>query len=423
MTAPSEAPSGTNTPETQTPFPHKSVFLTALLPALLGLSWGLFIRRPTIGFDPATGLLAWLNFTGGGTWNTIATPDPSNIAQDIEIALTWWPPGQYLFLGLLNSLGLSFGVAALLIAFLSTLSGAVGLAALARGLGAPLKSLAWISGSYACSYHSLINFSYFGGGEPLIMALWPWVALIAWHLRNNNVLLVCVLPLLFLVGTFIKHSFAIYSLCIIAFLGIDKLSKIRGLRDESTLGAVRKLIAIPIPLITAGVLYIGLRHYIIDTSTSPELGASYYTYSIKEIWSQVSNSPLLSAFEVRSLPLRIWSKLLKVEPEVLRDKLTPLLILISPISVSTYLFLTSRKNPLARFSGITAIISVLVYCYLHLIGYAISLEDRHYKQAGSLLLATIAVVSVGKGRFAILARSTIIAAIAWGPSNSLSLIT
>jgi len=367
-----------------------------------------------MGFDPAVGLLAWLNFIEGGTWNTIATPDPNNIAQTIEVAVSWWPPGQYLFPGLFHCLGLSLGGAALLIAFFATLSGAIGLAALARDLGAPLKSLAWISSSYACSIYSLVNFYQFGGGEPLIMGLWPWVALVAWRLRNNNSLLVCVLPLLFLLGSLIKHSFAVYALCILAFLSLERLSTLRGSNNQSILIIIKKLIATSAPLVISGILYVVLRHYAIDITGTPKAGASYYTYNIKEIWSQVPNSPFLSALEIRSTSLRIWSTLLHTSPELLQDKLTSLLSLISPVSIAAYLCLALRKNPLARFAGITAIITIGVYFSLHSIDYAISLEDRHYKQAGSLLLATLAAQSTRKGRMAILARAIVIGSITWG---------
>jgi len=417
MSSPLESALNTDIPEAQTSFPIRPVFLAALLPALLGLSCGLFVLRPTSGFDAATGLLAWLNFTEGGTWNTIATPDPNNIAQTIEIPLTWWPPGQYLFLGLLHSLGLSLGGAVLLIAFLSTISGAVGLAALARDLGAPSKSLAWISGSYACSIYSLINFHHCRGGETLIMALWPWCALIAWRLRNHSIRLVCILPLLFLIGSFIKHSFAIYSICILSFLGIERPYKIISLKKESTLAIIKETIAVAIPLVISGILYIALRNYAIDTSETPKEGAPYYTYNIKEIWSHVPNSPFLSALEIRSTSLRTWSKLLSTNPEILRDKLTSLLSLISPISISIYLFLVFHKSPLARFSGITSIVTIAIYFSLHSIDYAISLDDRHYKQAGSLLLATIAAQAAGKGRVALLARIIIIGSITWGTAR------
>jgi len=197
------------------------------------------------------------------------------------------------------------------------------------------------------------------------MGLWPWVALVAWRLRNNNSLLVCLLPLLFLLGSFIKHSFAIYALCILAFLGLDRLSKSRDFRRENISIVIRGLTVSTATLVASGLLYIVLRHYAIDTTGTPKSGASYYTYNIKEIWSYVPNSPLLSAFEIRSTSLRTWSKLLHISPELLQDKLTSLLSLISPVSIAAYLYLALRKNPLARFAGITAIITIGVYFSLH----------------------------------------------------------
>jgi len=414
MNPSAESPLGAPTPETPTSLPIRPVFFAALLPALLGLGYGLLIRRPTMGFDPAVGLLAWLNFTEGGTWNTISTLDHNNIAQNLEIPLTWWPPGQYIFLGLLNSLGLSFGGAALFIAFFSTLSGAIGLATLSNDLGAPSRSLAWISGSFACSIYSLTNFYNFGGGEPLIMALWPWVALIGWRLRNRGLLLICTLPILFLTGSFIKHSFAIYSLCILALLALDRVSNCSRAKKDSVLERVKKGLVSLAPLITTGIFYIILRHYLIDTSGSPKSGATYYTYHIKEIWGYVPNAPLLSAFEQGPDSWRIWAKLFNIETDILQDRIISLLAFVSPISISTYLFLAFRKKPLIRFAGITATLSLSLYFILHSVNYAISLEDRHYKQAGALLLAAIAAQITRKEKVAMLARIIVITSIAWG---------
>jgi len=205
-------------------FPIKMVTLAALTPGFFGLILGLFVLPPQLGFDPAVGLITWMNFTKGGTWNTESIPDPNNIAQTIEVAVTWWPPGQYLFLGLLNLAGLSFGHAALLLAFLCTLAGAIGLAVLGKELGAPARSLPWISGATACSLYNLANYQVFGGGEPLVMALWPWVAIAAWRIKNKNILLISILPGLFLIGYYIKYSFAIYSICILLFIWSERFT-------------------------------------------------------------------------------------------------------------------------------------------------------------------------------------------------------
>jgi len=165
--------------------PLRAIFLASLFPALLGLCCGLFIIPPYIDFDTDVGLTAWGNYKNGGTWNTVVRADPENIANSIEESLTWWPPGQYLPLGLLHSAGLSVGMAAIAVTFLSTLSLGIGGALLVKELsgGGDIRTLPWVSAAFASSHYALINFHHFWGGETGLMAVLPWIVLAAY---NNN---------------------------------------------------------------------------------------------------------------------------------------------------------------------------------------------------------------------------------------------
>jgi len=317
------------------PIPLKAVLLASVLPAILGLYCGLFISPPTIGFDPAAGLLAWLNFVDGGTWNTVSTPDPNNIAQNIEVTVTWWPPGQYFLIGLLHSAGFSLGVAALVLACFSTLAAGVGMALLSRDLGAPSSSLPWISGAIACSYYSLINFSFFWGGETFIMGLWPWIALVAWRLRKRNALLVAILPLLFLIGSFIKHSFAIYAFCILLFVWVERVVDIGIRRSDRVAYVLKRVALVSFPLFSVGVLYMIYRALVIDTEVSPAMATGRYPYVPSAPWF-VANAPLLSISALWRVPIGIWGKWAHAGSDEQWRLLISILRPVTPVSIFIY---------------------------------------------------------------------------------------
>jgi hypothetical protein len=95
-----------------------------LIPIILFLL-SLYIP-PTIVSDSAAGFLALRNMLGGGAFNSITTPDPANICNDVVTFLTWWSPGQYLVPGSFILLGTSYGLALSLTTLIATLIGVAG---------------------------------------------------------------------------------------------------------------------------------------------------------------------------------------------------------------------------------------------------------------------------------------------------------
>ncbi|WP_156469148.1 hypothetical protein [Cephaloticoccus primus] len=383
------------------PFPAKRVFLAALFPALFGMIVGFLIVPPQVGFDPAAGLRAWVNFMNGGTWNTISVPDPNNIAQTTEVAVTWWPPGQYLFHGLLNLAGLSLAHAALLLAFLCSLSGCVGSAVLAAELGAPGESLPWIAAAVGCSSQNLTGFIGYWGGEPLIMALWPWVAVIAWKLRNRSILLVCTLPILFVIGSYIKYSFAIYAICILLFLWSERLV---GLSLEGLGGASRRIgdvIRVSFPLVIVGLLYVILRHCFLSGEGSPLQGWEH-RYSLREILAYTPMSPLTSVSNFQEPIVRAGIRFLHKEYDDVWLLVASIFVWLSPFAIILYVYFVFQRRPLLRFAGIAALTTVVVFSTFYILGYSVALRDRYYQQAGILLSAVVVVYAFEKRKFSIL---------------------
>jgi len=384
--------------QTETPannserFPLRAVFLASLLPALLGLCCGLFIMPPYIDYDTAVGLAAWGNYKNGGTWNTILRADPENIANSTEESLTWWPPGQYLPLGLLHSAGLSVGAAALAVAFFSTLSLGIGGALLVKELstggGGDLRMPSWVSAAFASSYYALINFHHFWGGETGLMAVLPWIVLIAYKLRNRNFLLILLLPPLFLLGSFIKHSFAIHSICILSFLWIERSREALTLSDKK-ITILQHSVRIATPLITTGLIYIGLRNYFIETEKTPlSLGQplfSFPTYLGYSAWA-----PLMAPWGIGSLADRFAPRIFELNGTRIWEHIGPILSALSPLAIGFYTWLSLRKSPLICLTGVVALLTALIHFCIYHSGGVIELRDRYYQFPAFLFLAVAA---------------------------------
>lgn len=355
--------------------------------------------------DTATGLLAWRHFVAGGTWNTLPLPDPADIARVTEQAVTWWSPGQYVPLGLLNLAGVPLGTAMLLLAFAAAVATGIGLAALARALGAPERALPWIAIGVTGGWHALYAFGMFNGGETAQIAVWPWIALAAWRLRTRPLASVAILPGLFLIGSFAKHSFAIAALALLIFLWLEAL---RGSPRDA-----RHLCRATWPIAAIGILYIVGRRLVFDAGASPaDPGQASHTFTA--MWGFGAFAPWFAATGAGSVAGRIFHATgLAFERgwAVLGLPLT----LLSPLPLALYAWMTRRRAPLARLAGLTCLVTIGVLFVLLWRGGSISLEDRHYRPAGVLLLAAgVAAGFDGSRRLAWVTRGLVSAIVLYG---------
>src|SRR5262245_27069016 len=74
--------------------PKLALYWPLLVPIILFI--GSLYIPPRIFTDSGIGFLALRSMLDGGAFNNITVADPSNIANDLAIFLTWWSPGQYL---------------------------------------------------------------------------------------------------------------------------------------------------------------------------------------------------------------------------------------------------------------------------------------------------------------------------------------
>src|SRR6516164_3406228 len=105
-------------------------YVLLLVPIVLFLA-SLYIP-PTIISDSGAGFLALRGMFEGGPFNSISTPDPADIANDVVTYLTWWSPGQYLVPGSFIWLGARYDLAVSLTTLIATLIGVAGWIQVAR---------------------------------------------------------------------------------------------------------------------------------------------------------------------------------------------------------------------------------------------------------------------------------------------------
>lgn len=358
-----------------------------LLPVLIfAHSW--IFNPPQLWPDTGFGLLAWRNFAAGGTWNTISEPSSADLALNVERAVTWWSPGQYAPLGALISAGLPLGTAMLVLALLSAWSLAAGLACLARALDAPAAALPWVAVAAAGSWHTLFAFDTFAGGEVVLIAIFPWLVLAAWRLRDRPVMQMLLLPPLLLIGSFAKHSFAVYALGLLLFLWWE------AVRTHPR--SFRKWGLAALPLIIVGLLYAVARLLLLPTGPSPaDFGQLHRT--LTESLGFAAHGPLFAAVGGGRFINRLFMHA-GFFLETGWQRFAPIFAVLAPISLALYVGLIRSSRPLLRLAGIMALTASAVLCFLYARGSFISLDDRHFRPAGVLILASLSCVAITAAR-------------------------
>src|SRR5262249_40062052 len=143
-----------------------------LVPFILFL--GSLYIPPRIFPDSGLGFLALRSMLEGGAFNSITVADPTNIANDAAIFLTFSSPGQYLVPGIFIWLGTSYGLALSLTALIATLVGVGGWIQIARNLAMSSFVLFVFGLGLSTFVYVTLPFRLYHGGELLLFAAAPW---------------------------------------------------------------------------------------------------------------------------------------------------------------------------------------------------------------------------------------------------------
>ncbi len=167
--------------------------LTAMLPKMclalvvvltVGYTIAGAIVRPNMYSDSGWGFVGWYTQDRASAFNYSLGPDHSDIAREVETFMTTWTPGQHVLPGLVEKLGLSLGLAIIVVVAIFTALGAAGWFALYRTFGFSLRTSSIALAVIACTRFFNLSFTNYSGGEVLLFGVSPWFVLMAWKLRD-----------------------------------------------------------------------------------------------------------------------------------------------------------------------------------------------------------------------------------------------
>jgi hypothetical protein len=350
-----------------------------LIPIILFL--GSLYIPPRMNLDTQVGFLVLHSMLGGGAFNSLTEPDPTNIANDLVTFLTIWSPGQYLVPGIFILLGTDFGLALSLTALIATLIGVLGWIQVARSFAVSSFVLfVFVLGLSTFSYVTL-PFRNYTGGEVLLFASAPW-SLYAMRWASNKP------PIL---------SLAI-SLLSVALLFVAKLTGL--IVFAANVGAIslfalvnqRRLTLSTISIWVASA--IGALCFMIFWVARGPVVASGSTFNLSwfPIWFSVTGVVFsgISGFDFLGWSLgHPWVRIIS---DLDRTTIETLSYVLGPVGLLLIVWVWLRLRH-TRYRDMAALLLTVICLYAiamaviffrgHILA-AMALDDRHFRYAGIL---------------------------------------
>ena len=329
--------------------------------------------------DASAGMLVWQSMERGARWNCALEPDPANIALDHQSFLTWWSPGQYLVVGPLHRLGLSWGASIAWATLLCSLVGLWGFWRLYLYLGFSSETSAWAVAVLSVAWHVTRSYGEFLGGELPLFAVVPWLLALILRLRPIRFRSLVPFAAIYLVGAMTKLSFCVTACAALAGACCSEASREPGARRLATLAAK----AAAMLASAHGLLWlVFLRHGATPASTLGPAQAWWY------VLPSALAQPAGSVFGMESLLSRIFFFPGHAVLES-RESLAPVAWALAAGAAAFY-WAIARKTPLPvgfkpLLAGMAAAY-VLILGTLVMAGASISIEDRHFFPVGALFL-------------------------------------
>jgi len=376
------------------------VILTVLAAAHYSLA------PPVIAHDSIIGFETWRSMQEGAGWNQIVAPDPTDLSRTTSGFLAWWSPGQYLPAGWLMRCGLPLGTAVLLTALVGSCSLAFGLWRLCLALGTSRRAAELAALAPVATWHTLYAFGMFNGGETALIAVWPWIVLGAWRLRGRPAVQTAVLPLLLVAGSYAKLSFSLYAAGLLAFLWWEAARERRW--------AWGTLVGEGARLALAGGIYLALWSWLHLSRGDTPMRGEGASASLGSLLGFSFSAPWFAAMGVGSLAGR-WFAMRGLAGDASWETVRLPLLFGGAVGAASYVYLLRHRERLMRLAGTISLIAVLLLIALKARGGTISLEDRHLRPAGVLLLAVCAGWATGpRGWPRRIAATTLVLAMAFG---------
>lgn len=359
---------------------HQTYKIILLFVALFVLiaSAVLFFIPPALFPDPANGLQVLRCMQLGGRFNTLSTPDQSDISQNLQHFLTWWSPGQYLvpfFFKLAAQLNTGRAIAVTIT--LAQLCGLSGFYFFFKKLGftpvVAAVSLLFI----ICQLAFYIPYVFYNGGEVLIFAFEGWFLYGCVALQKPGWKLVLFVILSGWIGFFCKSSFIwIYAAglcCLWIRLSLNSTAFIKWVKRGLWIG-------IPAVLSVAAIYLFFLSKGESPATVSKGIKLTAETFSFPLA------APILSGFSVDDLCHGLIYYFGK--PMFAHYQAVVILIMLAILSLSLIVCMIRYvpKKDYRLFVIVFYFGSLLFFGIAYLQQLNISYEARHFRVIGILIM-------------------------------------
>jgi len=337
---------------------------------------------PVVSYDPGVGMQEWRTLADGGPANSIVAPDPANISRDRTGLVTWWSPGQYLIPGVFTAMGLQLGPALSLTAGLSLLACLLGWVCVFRRFAFSPQAAVLGVAFLATFRYSTVPFNDYNGGEILLQGITPWLILAGCYVPVASALraagLACAA---ILIGFFVKLTGVIVASGALAAGSVAVLMRLRRITTGMVAGAVGAIVA-------GGLL----EAVWFSRGTTPAGGAGW-PFQFTNILFAVT-APLGAGVSWGDLCQ--WALFHPGRPTLPNQSSIAWFFL--PMAAFAYVIIRNslRRNQVrAELNELTQIVAcfyivcVLPIAVLYARGGAVSLDERHFRSAGTLIFVCV----------------------------------
>jgi len=352
-----------------------------VLVAGIAWQWG----RPWLVSDTATGLLAWQSWCAGGPWNCVLEPSPDDLTRDVPLWISWWSPGQYVWPGIFLSLGLPLGAALIASAVVASWIRSLGLFLFLRALEVEARPAALAAAVEAAGWQIFWSFGMYSGGETAQAAIIPWVFLAVAHLRGRTRWWLLALPALLLAAAFVKHTAFIAGLAAVAWLWWESNLRSRGGWRTGAVSAALAGLAVLLARWAVGAWIIGAG------PTPSGAGQVHHGWALALAYPVVA--PLSAATGVGSIVGRVFAILNWTADGW--HRIAPWVVAVVPLCLAAYawIFRHCPSGPLRRLLLVMMAVYAAALAFLYARGASVSLEDRHFRPAGMLVVAAVSAIA------------------------------
>lgn len=339
------------------------------------------IVRPNMYSDSGWGFVGWYTQARASAFNYSLGPDLSDISREVEAFMSTWTPGQHVLPGLVEKLGMSLGLAIIVVVAAFSVLGLFGWHALYQAFGFPPLTI-WVTlAIIVCNRFFNLSFTNYSGGESLLFGVAPWFILMVWRMRDFRWF--SVIP--FVVGTavlvFAKLSGIIIGAAVIGSAAVC------GDRAWLKWDTLRKLVVAGIAIVLMGVIFYftwytrGVTAASIPTTLHPDGLFFYVSLGVACLWSA-------------SLSLLDLGNYLFLNPgrQVLKS-IDAVVYAFFPLAVATFAVTCVRLRhtygEYLRFAVATCGAILVVFLATWMAAKSVSFDERHFRIPSLLLFVGV----------------------------------